>query len=43
MAVLNIKESFITENKSIYDFLNQPERGLYILSIKDNIAGVMII
>ena len=30
MAVLNIKESFITENKSIYDFLNQPERGLYI-------------
>lgn len=30
MAVLNIKESFITENKSIYDFLNQSERGLYI-------------
>ena len=30
MAVLNIKESFITESKSIYDFLNQPERGLYI-------------
>ena len=30
MGVLNIKESFITENKSVYDFLNQPERGLYI-------------
>lgn len=30
MAILNIKESFITENKSIYDFLNQSERGLYI-------------
>ena len=30
MAVLNIKESFITENKSVYDFLNQSERGLYV-------------
>lgn len=30
MAVPNIKEAFITDNKSIYDFLNQPERGLYV-------------
>ncbi len=27
---LNIKESFLTENKSVYDFLNLPGQGLYI-------------
>lgn len=30
MAALNIEKSFLTENRSIYDFLSQSERGLYI-------------
>ena len=30
MAVLNIEKSFLTENRSVYDFLNQSGQGLYI-------------
>jgi uncharacterized protein with ParB-like and HNH nuclease domain len=30
MAVLNIEKSFLTENRSVIDFLNQPGQGLYI-------------
>jgi len=30
MAVLNIEKSFLTENRSVYDFLNQTGQGLYI-------------
>lgn len=30
MAVLNIENSFITENRSVIDFLNQSGQGLYI-------------
>lgn len=28
--MLNIEKSFLTENRSVYDFLNQPGQGLYI-------------
>lgn len=30
MAVLNIEKSFLTENRSVLDFLNQSGQGLYI-------------
>ena len=30
MAVLNVENSFLTENRSVYTFLNQPGQGLYI-------------
>jgi uncharacterized protein with ParB-like and HNH nuclease domain len=30
MAVLNVENSFLTENRSVYAFLNQPGQGLYI-------------
>lgn len=30
MAVLNIENSFLTENRSVFSFLNQPGQGLYI-------------
>lgn len=30
MAVLNIEKSFLTENRSVLDFLNQAGQGLYI-------------
>lgn len=30
MAVLNIEKSFLTENRSVYDFFNQSGQGLYI-------------
>ena len=30
MAVLNIEKSFLTDNKSVYDFLDQSGQGLYI-------------
>ena len=30
MAVLNIEKSFLTENRSVLDFLSQPGQGLYI-------------
>ena len=30
MAILNIENSFITENRSVLDFLNQSGQGLYI-------------
>lgn len=30
MAVLNIENSFLTENRSVYNFLNQSGQGLYI-------------
>ena len=30
MATLNIENSFITENRSVYDYLNQSGQGLYI-------------
>lgn len=30
MAVLNIENSFLTENRSVYSFLNQSGQGLYI-------------
>lgn len=28
--MINVETSFITENRSVYDFLNQPGQGLYI-------------
>ncbi|MCQ2201735.1 MAG: DUF262 domain-containing HNH endonuclease family protein [Bacteroidales bacterium] len=28
--MLNVETSFLTENRSVYDFLNQPGQGLYI-------------
>ena len=31
MAVLNIEKSFLTENRSVLDFLNQSGQGLYRL------------
>ena len=30
MAVLNIEKSFLTENRSVLDFMNQSGQGLYI-------------
>ena len=30
MAVLNIEKSFLTDNRSVLDFLNQSGQGLYI-------------
>ena len=30
MAALNVENSFLTENRSVYTFLNQPGQGLYI-------------
>lgn len=30
MAILNIEQSFLTDNRSVLDFLNKPGQGLYI-------------
>lgn len=30
MAILNVENSFLTENRSVYTFFNQPGQGLYI-------------
>lgn len=43
MAVLNIEKSFLTENRSVLDFLNQSGQGLYIPLYQVIIVGIVII